>query len=188
MSSFLSAWFTPALVSFIVSLWVNRRSEARRARRDNITKLFEVTREDIRRAVEAAIDYFATEPSNRKALQEAKVLLGERELRAAMPVILDSHQELEHESRNEARRRFQDLLAELTGGNFQEAAGEIDREHIRRLAHAGAGLRSALAKMRDAELRILFEADPVIIRGKQWIGKLTLGVGFLFLTADSPFN
>lgn len=141
---------------------MNRRTEARRARRDNITKLFEVTREDVRRAVEAAIDYFATEPAERKPLQEAKVLLGDRELRAAMPVILGPHPELADASREMAQHRFEDLLIELTGGNFQAKSGTIDREHMRRLTYAGAGLRSALAQMRDAELRILFEADPLL--------------------------
>lgn len=112
--------------------------------------------------MEAAIDYFATPPSDRKGLQEAKVILGDRELRSSMPVILGPHPELVHESRIEAQKRFETLLIELTGGNFQESDGTVDREHIRRLAHAGAGLRSALAKMRDAELRILFETDPVV--------------------------
>lgn len=150
-----------------MSLWVNRRSEARRARRDHITKLFEVTREDVRRCVEASIDYFATEPQERTALQEAKVILGDRELRSAMPIILDAHLELADINRTTAQARFQDFAAELTGGNFQASNGEVDREHIRRLTHAGAGLRSALARMRDAELKILVEADP-LIKGRDW--------------------
>lgn len=156
----LLTWlFTPAIVSLIVSLWANRILEARRARRDHITKLFEVTREDIRRAMEAAIDYFATAPESRTALQEAKVVSAERELRSAMPVILGPHPELTNTDRDRAAKRFQDLLAELTGGNFQERAGEVDREHIRRLTFAGAGLRSDLARMRDAELKMLARAE-----------------------------
>lgn len=158
----LTLIFAPALVSLAVSLWVNRRSEARRARRDHITKLFELTREDVRRSVEAAMDYFATKPTERTPLQEAKVLFADRELRSAMPVILDSHPELMNLNREQAQQRFENLLAELTGGNFQAVDGVVDREHIRRLTHTGAGLRSALARMRDAELKILIDTDPVL--------------------------
>lgn len=140
--------------------------EGKRARRDHITKLFEITREDVRRGVEAAIDYFATEPAKRTALQEAKVILADREVRSAMPVILGPHPELENPDRAEAYRRYQDLIAELTGGNFQEREGFVDSEHIRTLTLAGAGLRSSLARMRDAELRML--ADDLIQRG--WCG------------------
>lgn len=129
--------------------------EAQRARRDHITKLFEITRDDTRRAVEAAVDYFATNPSERTALQESKVVLADKELRSAMPLILGPHAELQCAGRVDASARYQDLIAELTGGNFQESAGEIDKEHMRRLAHAGASLRSALARMRDSELSIL---------------------------------
>lgn len=173
----LTLVFTPAFISLAVSLWVNRRSEARRARRDHITKLFEVTRDDVRRSVEAAIDYFATNPEKRTALQEARVVLAERELRSAMPVILGPHPELANEGRETAHKRFEDLLAELTGGNFQVAEGEIDREHIRRLTYAGAGLRSAMAKMRDAELRILLEADPVLKVRDWFFAQLDRSVG-----------
>jgi hypothetical protein len=157
--------FAPALISLAVSLWANRRSEARRARRDHITKLFEVTREDIRRSVEVAMDYFATLPTDRTALQEAKVILADRELRSAMPVILGPHPELADKNRDDAEKRFVELLAELTGGNFQGVDGEVDRQHIIRLTYAAAGLRSALSRMRDAELKMLIEADPLLKMG-----------------------
>jgi len=133
--------------------------EARRARRDHITKLFEITREDIRRGTEVGVDYFATRPSERTPLQEAKVTLADREIRSAIPIVIGPHPELNNRSRDEAERRFEDLIAELTGGNFQASDGEVDREQIRRLTHAGAGLRSALARMRDAELRMLASDD-----------------------------
>ncbi|MGN8001417.1 hypothetical protein [Sphingomonas sp. 22176] len=135
--------------------------EARRARRDHITKLFEVTREDIRRAIEAAVDYFATQPGARTAIQESKVVLADRELRSAMPVILGPHPELDNPIRALVSQKYQDVLAELTGGNFQVAEGEIDLEHIRRLTLAGAGLRAGLARMRDAELKMLASSDFV---------------------------
>lgn len=159
MHTILAALFAPAFVSLVVSIWVNRLLEAKRARRDHITKLFEVTRDDIRRAVEASVDYFATLPAERTALQEAKVLLADRELRSAMPVLLGPHPELANEAREHTSKRFEDLLAELTGGNFQVKDGEVDREHIRRLTVAGAGLRSGLARMRDSELKMLANSD-----------------------------
>lgn len=125
------------------------------------------------------MDYFATMPGDRTPLQEAKVILAERELRSAMPIILESHPELADASRAIARNRFEDLAAELTGGNFQANDGEIDRDHIRRLTYAGAGLRSALARMRDAELKILIEADP-LLKMRDWcLAKIdeVLGIG-----------
>lgn len=169
MGSLFSFFVTPALVSLVVSLWAGKLMEARRARRDHITKLFEVTREDIRRAVEAAVDYFATLPDKRTPLQESKVVLADRELRSAMPVILGPHPELENIGRTEANKRFQDIMAELTGGNFQAADGVVDREHIRRLTYAGAGLRSSLARMRDAELRMLASDDWLQNKGKSFL-------------------
>lgn len=164
----ITTLFTPALVSLAVSLWVNRRAEAHRARRDHITKLFEVTREDVRRSVESAIDYFATRPESRTPLQEAKVLLAEREIRSALSVILGPHPELQNDGSSAAQAGRTEFLAELTGGNFQVLEGEVDKEHIRRLTHAGAGLRSALARMRDAELRMLLDKDP-LLGARDWL-------------------
>lgn len=158
MGDIFSFLVTPALVSLLVSLWAGKFLEARRARRDYITKLFEVTREDVRRAVEAAVDYFAIDPSDRTFLQEAKVILADKEIRSAMPVILGPHPELHNANRVAALQAYQNLIAELTGGNFQEQLGTVDVEHIRRLTLAGASLRSALSRMRDTELMLLSQS------------------------------
>lgn len=155
MHTVIPMLLAPAFVSLIVSLVANWNLEARRARRDHITKFFEITREDVKRALEVAIDYFATAPDARTPLQEARVVLMDRELRSALPVIVGPHRELANQARRATGRHFQDLLAELTGGNFQVKDGEVDGEHIRRLTVAGAGLRSNLSRMRDAELKTL---------------------------------
>lgn len=158
---------TPAVVSLLISLWANRLLEARRAEREHLTKLFEVAREDVRRASEAAVDYFSTAPGQRSPLQEAKVLAAEREVREAIsPLTRSASDEGENRMRAPAAAAFVTMLAELTGGNFQAVAGEIDRQHLNRLVFACASLRSALAKLREDQLASLVERD--FIRSR-WI-------------------
>lgn len=161
LDKIFSVLLAPALISLLVSLWASRNSEAKRARRDHITKLFEVSRDDVRRGMESALDYFSTEPAKRTALQEAKVIFADKELKSAMPVLLSSHLELSNDNREEAQEKFEILIEKLTGGNFQAKEGEVDRQHMLEMAYAGAGLRAALARMRDAELQMLVDADPV---------------------------
>lgn len=154
---------TPALVSLIISLWANTALEERRARRDHITKLFESARDDVRRAIEAGVDYFATKPKERTPQQEARVLSADRELRAAISLLLIKDRAAEcKEPTDRAREAFQSLLIELTGGNFQAAAGFVSRSDITRLVHAGAAMRTALSRLRDAELKERFKQDPVM--------------------------
>jgi len=163
MGAFLSFFVTPALVSLIVSLWAGKVLEERRARRDHITKLFEGAREDVRRGVEVGMDYFATPPKDRSALQEAKVIAADRELRSAVSLLLDKVRSPGcAKAADASRQAFQTLLIELTGDTFQAADGEISREHITRLVHAGAKMRTSLARLRDAELKDRSEQDPIM--------------------------
>lgn len=172
MWDFLGSLITPAFVSLFVSLWAGRLMENLRARRDHITKLFEGAREDVRRAIEAAVDYFATPPCDRKGIQEAKVLSSDRELRASLPLLLEKVRSLESRAASDsARAALETVLMELTGGNFQSSEGEFSREHLSRLAHAGAILRVSLARLRDAELRAQLDTDPVLrswVRWQRW--------------------
>ena len=154
---------TPALVSLLISLWANTALEERRARRDHITRLFESARDDVRRAIEAGVDYFSTKPKERTPQQEAKVLSADRELRAAVQLLLTKERSAEcREQTDRAREAFQSLLVELTGGNFQVSSGLVSKAHITRLVHAGAGMRTALARLRDAELKERFKQDPAM--------------------------
>ena len=163
---------TPALVSLAVSLWAGRVMDAQRARRDNLTKLFETSREDVRRAIDAGVEYFAAAPGDRTALQEAKVVGADRDLRHAIPMVLGEIGTVEcAAARSSANEAFYALIAELTGGNFQAAEGETDREHIRRLVHAGARMRASLAKLRDAQLYETAKRDFIlqqVDRGRTW--------------------
>jgi hypothetical protein len=137
--------------------------EAKRARRDHITKLFEASRDDVRRAVEHAIEYFALPPGERSALQEARVIASDRELRAAVSLLINHAVAAGcEETAATARSAFESLIAELTGGNFQVAVGEVNKDHLLRLVHAGAYMRNALARLRDAELKSHAEQDPLI--------------------------
>jgi hypothetical protein len=158
----LQQLLTPAIVSLLVTLWISRILEARRARRDHITKLFEVARDDVRRGVEAGVDYFAVEPSMRTAFQEAKVIGAESEIRSAVSLLIKKMRSPGCEEANaSAHSAFETLLATLTGGNFQSTTGEISKSHLVQLVHAGAEMRTALARLRDTELRDRADRDPI---------------------------
>ncbi len=163
MKTIIGFFVTPALVSLAISLWANAVLEARRARRDHITKLFEGARDDVRRGVEAGVECFSTKPADRTHLQEARVLSADREIRAAVSLLLGRVRSPGcDEATHKAREAFQSLVVELTGGNFQARRGVISREHITRLVHAGANMRTALARLRDAELKDGFDQDPIL--------------------------
>ena len=136
--------------------------DATRARRDNITKLFESAREETRRAIELAVDYFASPPPDRTALQEAKVVAADREVREGLSALISKAHlvgcEAPLATTNDAYLAF---IGELTGGNFQSKSGELDTDHIRRLVVTGATLRAKIAVLRDAELKALIDNEPV---------------------------
>lgn len=170
MGNLLELILTPAIVSLLVSTWVGRVMEARRARRDHITKLFEQSREDVRRAIEAAVDYFATRPSSRTPLQEAKVVASDRELRAGITMMLSRAKSDESASEwADASQSFENFVAELTSGNFQSQQGEVDRAHLLKVVHAGASLRSSLARLRDRQLADAADRDPILRAGRSTI-------------------
>ena len=162
MTWFLGLFVTPAFVSLVVSLWAGRFLEERRARRDHVTRLFESAREEVRRAVEAAIEYFSIPPGARTALQEARVIANDREIRAALPFLLDNARAVtDAEVTVAARDAFSKFVEQLTGGTFQSSEGEISPQHIIAIVYAGARLRTALARLRDAELKDRANQDPV---------------------------
>lgn len=159
----VSVWtlITPAFIATVVSIAINNRSEKLRAQRDFFTKTFEAAREDVKLAIDAAAEYYPLASLSRPPLAEAKIWMADRELRFSLSNIIENAGEDIATLLPGLTNAFDDLIAELTGGSFQSAANLPDMKHLRRIASAGASLRSELLKVRHAELRSAINKDPL---------------------------
>lgn len=167
LSADFSVWniITPALVASLVTLFYNNRAEKRRATRDYISKVFDGARDDVRRAVEAAVEYYPVTPGKRTALQEAKVWMGERDVRHAISALLEFS-----EPRSSSQKVLEDALdhfiSTLTGGSFQVTSGGSDVAQARAVAAAGGKLRASISTARQRELEDAVSAD---ILSRYWL-------------------
>lgn len=148
------------LIAATVSFLLNRHDERRRTARDYITKLFDGARDDVSAAMDAGVAYYTgtyqplqkgKPPPDNVLLLEARLLLRERNIRAAIVVLnrisasdgggaLDSLVPLER-----------DFLAALTEHYGEE--NPADPERARSVVLLGAPLRQELAQLRQDQLR-----------------------------------
>lgn len=179
---FLAQLFFSGLVAATISFLLNRNDERRRTARDHLTKLFDAAREDIAAAMEAGVTYYTgtyapvakgKSPPDNVRLLEARVLLAERNVRAALSLLkkisieegggrLDSITPLE-----------ENLVIALT-----ESFGEADpanAQNARRVVLSGAPLRQRLAELRQEQL------------AARWFGRKRslLLLAFLFIALTS---
>jgi hypothetical protein len=148
---------TPAVVSGVIIFLFSQRGEGKKARRDYDTKIFDAAREDVKKAMEAGVDYFATPFKNRDALLEAKVIVLEIDVRRSIARIVRHSQQKHKTLTNDVSLRLIGFLSILTGGSFQQknsrmVSAEEDASNMRKLAAEGAHLRVALADLRDEQL------------------------------------
>jgi hypothetical protein len=138
-----SVWniITPALVASLITLYYNSRAEKRRAARDYISKVFDGARDDVRRAVEAAVEYFPVQPANRTTLQEAKLWMGERDVRHSVAALIEFSAG-SAETRKLLEDALDDFISALTGGSFQATSGEADVAQARAVSAIGGKLRA----------------------------------------------
>jgi hypothetical protein len=153
---------TPAVVSGIVTFLLGQRNDGLKAQRDYRTKIADAARDDVRKATELSVSYFATSPDKRSIVQEAMIIVAERDVRNSVKRLIDgAADDPELQSPKKAvRKALIGLMALLTGGSFQQRNAtkineQDDAELIRRLASEAAVLRGALADLRDRELRLL---------------------------------
>jgi len=154
----VSSVVTPAVVASAVSLFFNHRSEKKRAARDYLTKAFDSARDDVRRAVEYAVDYFPLRSDERTPAKEARLLMGDRDVRLSIGALIDFSAE-SGPSRNLLQSALDDFISVLTGGSFQSSAADADLDQARLVASAGAALRAAIAKARHLELEDAVKSD-----------------------------
>lgn len=147
------------LVAATISFLLNRNDERRRTARDHLTKLFDAAREDVAAAMEAGVAYYTgaysslakgkPAPDNVRLL-EARVLLAERNVRAATAVLMEI-------SLRESGRALKSLTP-LEGAfvvALTEKFGEADPADpagARRVVLSGAPLRQHLAMLRQEQL------------------------------------
>lgn len=149
---------TPALVASLITLFYNSRAEKRRAARDYISKVFDAARDDARRAVEAAVEYYPVSPADRTALQEAKLWMGERDVRHSLSALL-GFSTGNRETQKLLEDALDNFISALTGGSFQASIGEPDVAQARAIAAAGGKLRASIATARQRELEAAVSAD-----------------------------
>jgi hypothetical protein len=149
---------TPAVVASAVSLYLGSRSEKQRAVRDFITKAFDAARDDVRRASEAAAEYFPLSAEERKPAQAAKIWMGERDVRHSVEALI-AFTDATSPRRAVLENRLDDFIDALTGGSFESTAATADVEQVRRVATTSAALRAALSTARQQELSAAIDKD-----------------------------
>jgi len=159
---------TPVLISGLITFLYGQRSDGLKASRDFTTKAAESAREDIKKAAELAVEYFATDLSERSLIQEAKILVAERDVKSSLSrMILSGNKKDLAVTIKELKKQRVALLAVLTGGSFQQRVGGVldtEREaaHIRAIAVEAANIRSTIATLRDQELALLTFGHSVV--------------------------
>ena len=171
MLNFLASFLTPALVAGVVTLLVNNKNEKLRARRDFITKAYDPARDDIKRAVDAALAYYPLIAAERTKLLEAKVLAAERDVRHSLTALL-SLNDKDSLLYCQTESFFDDFIAALTSGSFQSANAEADLGTSLRIADAGAHLRASLLEFRSYALEKSINDDPLSTASGAWHGIL----------------
>jgi hypothetical protein len=142
----------------LVTLFYNSRAEKRRAARDYISKVFDAARDDVRRAVEAASEYFPVSPAERTPRQEAKLWMGERDVRHSVASLI-AFSEGSAETRRLLESSLDSFIDVLTGGSFQASRGDPDIAQSRAISAAGGKLRASIATARQRELEEAVSAD-----------------------------
>lgn len=151
---------TPAVVATAITFFLNFRIEKKKAERDYITKLFENARDDVRKAVEAGVEYFPLAAAKREPIKEAKIWMGERDVRHSSTVLIQFCGET-GTVKDDLIDALDDFIDSLTGGTFQNSKAVADLEQARKIAAAGAKLRTTLATARQVELRRAIDSDPL---------------------------
>jgi hypothetical protein len=149
---------TPALIASFISLLFNHRAEKHRAERDFITKTFDAARDDVRRCVGYGIEYFPNAAHDRTPAIEAKLWMGERDVRSSVAGLIEFSK---HGSRSQQllQQALDDFIDALTGGSFQSATATADLDQVRKVASTGAILRAAISTARQLELREAISSD-----------------------------
>jgi len=154
------------VIASVTTFVYNFFADKRRAGRDYITKSFDAAREDVRRSVESSVDYFALDVKGRKPSIEAKVLMGERDVRLSVSLLIDFCT-VGSESRKALQAALDSFVDAVTGGSFQSSKAKADLEQVKKVAGAGAELRAAIVWARKVELHEAIYGD--------WFSKRVMG-------------
>ena len=175
---------TPAVVATAVTFFLNIRIDKRKARRDYITKLFENARDDVRKAIEAGVEYFPLKASDRDPVKEARIWMGERDVRHSSSFLIDFCN-ARHPGQKYLVDSLDDFIDSLTGGSFQSLNASPDLEQARKIAASGAKLRTAIAHARHLELNEDIDGDPLSRAWKRSLAYMNENVG---VDSEHPGN
>jgi hypothetical protein len=155
-----SLWsiITPAIVASFITLFLNIRSEKSRAARDFVSRAFDAARDDVRRATEAAVEYYPLPASDRTAAIEARLWMGERDVRHSVNAVIE-FSTAGSDGQKLLQSSFDNFIDALTGGSFQSSEAEPDLEQVRKVASAGGELRASISMARQIELRQAISSD-----------------------------
>lgn len=161
MHQWFVALVAPALIASIMTLLINIRLDKVRVRRDYIGTSYEAVRNGINEAVSAAAAYYPLPSAERTASLEAKIWMADRELRFSIPALMDNATTEARPDFDALSETFDDFIAELTGGTFQQTGANSDLKHFRKIASVGAELRAKITQARHEELRRAVDKDPL---------------------------
>lgn len=141
--------FAVAVLAAILALLANGQIDRRRAKREYVTKMTEAFRDDVRKAVEEASDYWSTKPSTNKSVAEARIRMYEKDIRSASLFLELRSSRKEAGKLNSATNNF---IGALTGADFEAAKVEPKSHHVVTVTSLGAVLRQEIAELRDEQI------------------------------------
>lgn len=159
MLTLVGSILTPALVASIFSLLFNARAEKRKFVRESLKDSFIEARDVIGKAASASSIYFSKPHKERTPEVEASVWIHEKEMRFLLSNILERSDESLAYELEKVQDHFDELVSELTGGNFQQNSAKPDLGQIRKISGIAAHLRSVLAALYHAQLKNSLDRD-----------------------------
>jgi hypothetical protein len=186
---FLIQLFFSGLIAATVSFLLNRHDERRRTARDYVTKLFDAAREDVNVAMDAGVAYYTGNyvplnagqpPPDNVLLLEARVLSGEKNVRAAIAVLkrISGPNDGALASLEPLEIDFLGALTEHYGETNPAGAARA-----RSVVLFGAPLRQELAQLRQNQLRprvlgATFGRGTLLLIAMLLLMALCLAIGF----------
>lgn len=159
MLTVVGSIITPALVASIFSLLFNARAEKRKFVRESLKDSFVEARDVIGKAVAASSIYFSKPYKGRTPEVEALVWIHEKEMRFLLSNILERSDESLAYELEKVQNHFDELVSELTGGNFQQKNSKSDLSQVRKISGIASHLRSVLATLYHAQLKSSLDRD-----------------------------
>ncbi|RYF90754.1 MAG: hypothetical protein EON95_16325 [Caulobacteraceae bacterium] len=139
-----------AVLAAFLALLANRFLDRDRASREYRTKISDQLRDDTRRAIEAAAEYWSKAPETNKSVLESRIRMYEQDIRAAKKVLDENCSSADKDELQESMDAF---LSALMGADFEGAKVKPNSHHVVMVASLGATFRKTLARARRRQIK-----------------------------------